>query len=188
MSVVAEEHFQSKTNLELVGSVDDMTRAQFMQVCAALLLCLSRFEELKARDEVEKKKEESLWVQKKLELERKLEAAMEQITSKDKELLELKTDHEQLKEKLQKFEKDKIELEARVVELCAKKKEAETSKEDHKYTMMEARFERARKQAEYFFPELKFDKLDPIKVVHNGALVDDDEVDLEGGGDHNPEE
>ncbi|MED6198299.1 hypothetical protein PIB30_064895 [Stylosanthes scabra] len=188
VSVVAEEHFQSKTDLELVGSVDVITRAQFMQVCTARLLCLGKFEELKAKDEAEKKKEESFWVQKKLELERKLEAAMQQITSKDKELLELKTDHEQLKGKLQKFDKDRTELEARVVELCAEKKEAEISKEDHSYTMMEAGFERARKQAEYFYPDLKFDKLDPIKVVHNGALVDDDDVDLEGGGDHNPED
>ncbi|MED6118130.1 hypothetical protein PIB30_000112 [Stylosanthes scabra] len=106
---------------------------------------------------------------------------MEQIAIKDKELLEMKADHEHLKGKLQKFEKEKTELEARVVELCVEKKELETSKENHGYTMLEIGFERARKQAEYFYPDLKFDNLDPIKVVHNGTLVDDDEVDVEGG-------
>ncbi|MED6195780.1 hypothetical protein PIB30_041274 [Stylosanthes scabra] len=49
-SVLAEEHFQSKTGLDLIGSVDSVTRAQFMQVYAARLLCLGRFEELKARE------------------------------------------------------------------------------------------------------------------------------------------
>ncbi|MED6169871.1 hypothetical protein PIB30_025285 [Stylosanthes scabra] len=187
-SVLAEEHFQSKSDFELIGSVDDMTRAQFMQVYAARLLCLGKYEELKARGEAEKKKEESLSEQKKLELEGKLATAMEQIATKDKDLLQLKADHDQLKGKLQKFEKEKTELEARVVELCVEKKEAKTSKENHGYVKLEIGFERARKQAEYFYPNLKFDKLDPIKVVHNGALVDDDEVDVEGGGDHDPEE
>ncbi|MED6225156.1 hypothetical protein PIB30_090975 [Stylosanthes scabra] len=165
VSVIAEEHFQSKTDLELLG-----------------------IEELKANSEAEKKKEESSWEQKKLELERELEAAREQNTLKDKELLELKADHGQLKGKLQKLDKEKTELEARVVELCVQKKEAETSKEDHGYDMLAAGFERARKQAAFLFPDIKFDILDPVKVVHNGALVDDDEVDLEGGDDRNSEE
>ncbi|MED6109235.1 hypothetical protein PIB30_031551 [Stylosanthes scabra] len=94
---------------------------------------------------------------------------------------------EQLKGKLQKLDKEKTELEVRVVELCVEKKEVETSKEDHGYEMMAAGFERARQQAEFFYPDLKFDNLDPIKVVHNGKLVDDDEVDVEGGGDHDPQ-
>ncbi|MED6163828.1 hypothetical protein PIB30_083808 [Stylosanthes scabra] len=187
-SVLAEEHFQSKFDFDLIGSVDGITRAQFMQVYAAQLLCLGRYEELKAREEAEQKKEKSKEVQKSLEAEQKLQVAIEQLALRDKEVSELKTDVEGLKGKLQKLEKDKIELEARVVELYVQKKEAETSKEDHGFVMMEAGFERARKQAEFFFPDLKFDKLDPIKVMHNGALVDDDEVDLEGGDDHNPEE
>ncbi|MED6179942.1 hypothetical protein PIB30_005741 [Stylosanthes scabra] len=164
ISVVAEEHFQSKTDLDLIDSVDSVTRAQFMQVYATQLLCIGRYEELKATEEAEQKKEESLSMQKSLELERKL------------------------KGKLQKLDKEKTELEARVVELCVQKKEAETSKENHGYAMLEIGFERARKQAEYFHPDLKFDNLDPIKVVHNGTLIDDDEVDLEGGDDHNPED
>ncbi|MED6161776.1 hypothetical protein PIB30_063912 [Stylosanthes scabra] len=192
-SVLAEEHFQSKSDFDLIGSVDDMTRAQFMQVYAARLLCLGRYEEMKAREEADKKKEESASVQKSLELERKLKVvsdqlkvAVEQNALKEKECGDLKTDLEQLKGKLQKFDREKTELEARLVELAAEKKEVEMSKEDHGYEMMAAGFERARKQAEFFYPELKFDNMDPVKVVHNGALVDDDEVDLEGGDDHDP--
>ncbi|MED6217481.1 hypothetical protein PIB30_018116 [Stylosanthes scabra] len=160
----------------------------FTSMYAARLLCLGRYEELRAREEAGQKKEQITDVQKLLELERKLQVFGEQLSLKEKEVQGLKADVEQLKGKLQKFDKEKIELEARVVELCVQKKEAETSKEDHGYSMMEAGFERAQKQAEYFFPGLKFDKLDPIKVVHNGTLVDDDEVDLEGSGDHNSEE
>ncbi|MED6132964.1 hypothetical protein PIB30_023862 [Stylosanthes scabra] len=140
-SVLAEDHFQSKSDFELIGSVDDMTKAQFMQIAA-----------------------------------------------QGKELLELKVEHDQLKGKLQKLDKEKTELEARVVELCVQKKEAETSREDHGYDMMAAGFKRARKQAAFLYPDIKFDNLDPVKVVHNGVLVDDDEVDLEGGDDHNPKE
>ncbi|MED6204375.1 hypothetical protein PIB30_008502 [Stylosanthes scabra] len=187
ISVVAEEHFQSKTDFELLGSVDDKTRAQFLQVCAARLLSFGRFEELSANNEAEKRKEESLSVQKALEVERKLQAVTKQLTLRDKELVQLKSDVEGLKGKLQKLDRDKTDLEARVVELAGEKKDAEMSKEDHGYEMMAAGFERARRQAEFFYPNLKFDNLDPIKVVHNGALVDDDEVDVKGGGDHVPQ-
>ncbi|MED6203602.1 hypothetical protein PIB30_000685 [Stylosanthes scabra] len=185
--MLAEEHFQSKSDFDLIGSVDGMTRAQFIQVYAAWLLCLGRYGELKAREEAEKKKEEGVSVQKTLEFERKLKVASEWLAVREKEMLELKTDVEGLKGKLQKLDKDKTDLEARVVERAVEKKEAETGKENHGYAMLEIGFERARKQAEFFYPDLKFDNLDPIKVVHNGALVDDDEVDVEGGGDHDPE-
>ncbi|MED6123049.1 hypothetical protein PIB30_045603 [Stylosanthes scabra] len=188
ISVVVEEHFQSKTDLDLIGSVDDLTRARFMQVCPARLLCLGRFEELKARGEAERKKEEIREIQRSLEAERKLQVVTEQLALREKEMSELKTGVESLKGKLQRLDRDKTDLEARVVELAAEKKEAEMSKENHGYTMLEIGFERARKQAEFFYPDLKFDNLDPIKVVHNGALVDDDEVDEEGGDDHNPKD
>ncbi|MED6121837.1 hypothetical protein PIB30_033853 [Stylosanthes scabra] len=188
ISVVAEEHFQSKTDLDLIGSVDSITRAQFLQVYAARLLCIDRYEELKAKEEAEQKKEKGLEMQKAIEAERKLQVVKEQLSLKEKEVLELKSDIESLKGKLQKLDKDKTDLEARVVGLCVEKKELETSKENYGYTMLEIGFERARKQAEYFHPNLKFDKLDPIKVVQNGALVDDDEVDLEGGDDHDLED
>ncbi|MED6109234.1 hypothetical protein PIB30_031550 [Stylosanthes scabra] len=77
ISVVAEEHFQSKTDFDLLGSVDDKTRAQFLQVCAARLLSLGRFEELRANDEAEKRKEESKEIQRSLELEKKLQVVNE---------------------------------------------------------------------------------------------------------------
>ncbi|MED6132503.1 hypothetical protein PIB30_019645 [Stylosanthes scabra] len=154
-SVLAEEHFQSKTDLDLIGSVDGVTRAQFMQ-------------ELKAREEAGQKEDRSKEIQKVLEAERKLQLVTEQLSLKEKELLEMKTDNEQLKGKLQKFDKEKTELEARVVELCVQKKDAETSKENHGYDMMTAGFERARKQAQFLFPDIKFD--------------------LEGGDDHDPED
>ncbi|MED6168624.1 hypothetical protein PIB30_013356 [Stylosanthes scabra] len=178
ISVVAEEHFQSKTDLELIDSVDDVIRAQFMQVYAARLLCLGRYEELKAMEETEQKKGKSLEVQRALEAERKLQ---------EKEMVEMKADVESLKGKLQKLEKDKTQLEARIAELCVERKELEQSREDHGYDMMAVGFERARKQAQFFFPSIKFDQLNPIKVVHKGALVDDGVVDLESGDDHTPE-
>ncbi|MED6162376.1 hypothetical protein PIB30_069861 [Stylosanthes scabra] len=113
-----------------------------------------------------------------MERDRKLQLAMEQVALKEKELLDLKSENQELK--------GRGDLEARVVKVCAQKKEAETGKE-HGYEMLLVGFEKAKKQAKFFFPEMKFDKLDPIKVVHNEALVDDDEVDVEGGDDNNPE-
>ncbi|MED6211533.1 hypothetical protein PIB30_074643 [Stylosanthes scabra] len=143
--------------------------------------------QLKAKREAEQKKEESVEVEKSMEREKKLQLAMEQIAKKDKELLGLKNENADLKGKVHTLEKNKAELETRIVELCGQKKVAEVSKEDHGYDMLLAGFERAKKQAEFLFPDVSFDKLDPIKVVHNGALVDDDEVDVEGGGDHDPD-
>ncbi|MED6188407.1 hypothetical protein PIB30_085645 [Stylosanthes scabra] len=99
----------------------------------------------------------------------------------------MKGENASLKGKVHGLEKDKSDLESSVVELCGQKKKAEVTKENRGYDMLLVGFDRAKRKAELFFPEMKFDKLDPIKVVHNGALVDDDEVDLEGGDDHNPE-
>ncbi|MED6109467.1 hypothetical protein PIB30_033848 [Stylosanthes scabra] len=187
VTVVAEEHFQSKADFDLFESVGDVARAQFMQVCATRMLCMGRYEELRAKREAEQKKEESMDLKKNMERERQLQLAMEQVSLKEKEVLDLKTENKELKVKVQRFEKEKTNLESRIVELCGQKKEAETSKEDYGYEMLLVGFARAKEQAEFFFPEAKFDKLNPIKVVHNGTLVDDDEVDVEGGGDHNPE-
>ncbi|MED6138733.1 hypothetical protein PIB30_077246 [Stylosanthes scabra] len=187
ITVVAEEHFQSKADFALIEDVGDMARGQFMQVMATRLWCMGRYEELKGKKEIEQKKEESAELQRSMERERKLQLALEQVALKEKVLLDPKSENEELKGSVQKLEKDKGDLETRVVELCAQKKEAETGKEHHGYEMLLVGFERAKKQANFFFREMKFDKLDPIKVVHNGALVDDDEVDVEGGDDHNPE-
>ncbi|MED6213523.1 hypothetical protein PIB30_094201 [Stylosanthes scabra] len=152
ITVVAEEHFQSKAELRML-------------VMAARLWCMGRYEELKGKKEMEHKKEESAELQRSMERERKLQLALEQVALKEKELLDLKSENGELKGK----------------------KEAETGKEHHGYEMLLVGFERAKKQANFFFPEMEFDKLDPIKVVHNGALVDDDEVEVEGGDDHNLE-
>ncbi|MED6208671.1 hypothetical protein PIB30_047464 [Stylosanthes scabra] len=146
------------------------------------MLCIGHYEELRARKEAEQKKDESAALEKIMERERKLQLVMEQIAEKEKELLELKGENVSLKGKVQNLEKDKSVLESRVVELCGQRKEADVSKENHGYDMLLVGFERAKRQAEFFFLEVKFDKLDPIKVVHNGALVDDDEVDVEGWG------
>ncbi|MED6206142.1 hypothetical protein PIB30_024168 [Stylosanthes scabra] len=107
ISVVAEEHFQSKMDLELIDYVDGATRALFMQVYAARLLCLGRFEELKAREETEQKNGKILEVQRVLEAERRLQVATEQLSEKEKEMVEMKADVESFKGKLQKLEKDK---------------------------------------------------------------------------------
>ncbi|MED6152982.1 hypothetical protein PIB30_097202 [Stylosanthes scabra] len=136
LSVVAEEHFPSKTDFDLIESVDDIARAQFMQVYAARLLCIGRYDELKSRKEVEQKKEESAELQKNMEREKKLQLAVEQVALKEKEVLDLKSENEELKRKVEKLEKDKTGLEARVVKLCVQKKEAETSKEHHGYEML----------------------------------------------------
>ncbi|MED6172570.1 hypothetical protein PIB30_051282 [Stylosanthes scabra] len=158
--LIAEEHFQWKADFDLIESISDVGRAQFMQVYAARMLCIGRYEELKARKEAEQKKGGKSGVRK---------------------------EHGEGEKDTASLEKDKTDLKSRVVELCGQKKEAEVNKENHGYNMLLVGFERAKKQAEFLYPEMSFDKLDPIKVVHNGALVDDDEVDCEGGGDHDPE-
>ncbi|MED6197861.1 hypothetical protein PIB30_060764 [Stylosanthes scabra] len=109
---------------------------------------------------------------------------MEHVAQKEKELLEYRSENSVLKGKMQSLEKDKTDLKTRVAELCAQKKEAGTSKEHHGYEMLLVGFDKAKEQVGFFAPGIKFDKMSPIQVVHNGALVDDDEVD---GGDHNPE-
>ncbi|MED6177052.1 hypothetical protein PIB30_094082 [Stylosanthes scabra] len=44
LPVVAEENFQSKADFDLIESVSDIGRAQFMQVYAARMLCIGRYE------------------------------------------------------------------------------------------------------------------------------------------------
>ncbi|MED6148260.1 hypothetical protein PIB30_051453 [Stylosanthes scabra] len=71
LPVVAEEHFQSKADFDLIESISDVGRAQFMQVYAARMLCIVRYEELKARKEAEQKKGESLELERSMEREKK---------------------------------------------------------------------------------------------------------------------
>ncbi|MED6150997.1 hypothetical protein PIB30_078063 [Stylosanthes scabra] len=49
-------------------------------------------------------------------------------------------------------------------------------------------WDRAKAQAELFAPGVKFDDMDPLKVVYKGKLIDDDQVHVEGSDDHNPAE
>ncbi|MED6151321.1 hypothetical protein PIB30_081404 [Stylosanthes scabra] len=55
----------------------------------------------------------------------------EEVAQKEKNLLEAKNENLLLKENVSKLEKDKTDLELRVVELCGQKKDAEISKENH---------------------------------------------------------
>ncbi|MED6175348.1 hypothetical protein PIB30_077465 [Stylosanthes scabra] len=50
------EYFQSKANFALIEDVGDVARGQFMQVMAARLWCIGRYEELKGKKEMEHKK------------------------------------------------------------------------------------------------------------------------------------
>ncbi|MED6159375.1 hypothetical protein PIB30_041779 [Stylosanthes scabra] len=95
--VSLDEHFQSKADFALIEEAGDMARGQFMKVMAARLWCMGRYEELKGKKKMEHKKEESAELQKIMERERKLQLAMEQVALKDKELLDLKSENEELK-------------------------------------------------------------------------------------------
>ncbi|MED6122444.1 hypothetical protein PIB30_039923 [Stylosanthes scabra] len=91
-----------------------------------------------------------------------------------------------LKNQVNGLAKDKKDLESRVMELCAEKEEIELDRKNHGLEMFALGFKRAKAHAELFAPGVKFDKMDPTKVVFDGKLVDDDEVAVEGGGDHTP--
>ncbi|MED6122381.1 hypothetical protein PIB30_039214 [Stylosanthes scabra] len=128
-TIVTDEHFQSKADLNLLGKTGKCSIARYMQ--------------------------------KSMELEKKLKVASKQ---------------------------DKQELEGRVVELCGEKKQAEVSKKDHGFQMFAVAWVRAKAQAELFTPGVKFDQMDPLKVVYKGGLIDDDQVPAEGSDDHDPTE
>ncbi|MED6147570.1 hypothetical protein PIB30_045051 [Stylosanthes scabra] len=123
-----------------------------------------------------------------VELERKLLLAIEQVALKEKENGMLKEENAELKVKVAKLVKDKKYLETRVVEVCGERKEAEVSKKAHGFEMFAAAWDMVKAQAELFAPGVSFEKIDPVKVVYNGELVDDDQVPAEGSDDHNPAE
>ncbi|MED6176846.1 hypothetical protein PIB30_092200 [Stylosanthes scabra] len=68
------------------------------------------------------------------------------------------------------------------------RKEAEVSKKAHGFEMFATAWDRAKAQAELFAPGVSFEKMDPVKVVYNGELVNDDQVPAEGSDHHNPAE
>ncbi|MED6150714.1 hypothetical protein PIB30_075134 [Stylosanthes scabra] len=125
---------------------------------------------------------------KKVELEKRLKMAAEQVDLKEKEIRLLKDESEDLKNKVARLSKDKQDLEGRIVDLCEEKKEAEESKKQHGFQMFAVAWDRAKAQAKMFAPEIKFDKMDPVKVVCKGELIDDDQVLMEDNDDHNPAE
>ncbi|MED6139602.1 hypothetical protein PIB30_085399 [Stylosanthes scabra] len=98
----------------------------------------------------------------------------------------LKEENDELRAKIVKLSKDKKDLESRVVEVCRERKEAEMSKKTHGFEIFAAAWDRAKAQAELFAPGVCFEKMDPVKVVYKGELVDDDQVPAEGSDDHNP--
>ncbi|MED6221333.1 hypothetical protein PIB30_053428 [Stylosanthes scabra] len=99
-SIVTDEHFRPKVDLELLGKVE-----------AARLLCISREWEVQAMEEESSKKDKKADL---IEFEKNLKLVREQVTLKEKE-----------KAKVSQLCKEKCGLENRVVELCGEKKEAE---------------------------------------------------------------
>ncbi|MED6137330.1 hypothetical protein PIB30_064021 [Stylosanthes scabra] len=165
-SVVADEHFQSKADVEMLKRTGKVAAARYVQVQAARLMCISRG----------------------LELQKKLRFATEQVRLKEKENGLLKEENDGLKVTIAKLSKDKKDLEGRVVEVCGERKEAEMSKKAHGYEMFAVAWDRAKAQIELLVPGADLEKMDPVKVVYKGELVDDDQVPAEGSDDHNPAE
>ncbi|MED6131221.1 hypothetical protein PIB30_007910 [Stylosanthes scabra] len=164
--IIADEHFQSKADLELLGKVGKVATTRYMQVEAARLLCISRELEVQAMEE------ESSQQEKKADLEKENKLLIEE--------------NNKLKTKVTQLTKDKSELENRIVELVGEKKEAEVSKKAHRFEMFAAAWDRAKAQVELFVPGVNLKKMDPVKVVYKGQLVDDDQVPADGSDDHNP--
>ncbi|MED6138091.1 hypothetical protein PIB30_071064 [Stylosanthes scabra] len=123
-----------------------------------------------------------------IEVEKNLKLAREQVTLKERENALLREESVKLKANVSQLGKDKADLENRVVELCGEKKEAEVSKKAHDFEMFAAAWDRAKAQIELFVPGVDLEKMDPVKVVYKGGLVDDDQVPAEGSDDHKPGE
>ncbi|MED6127887.1 hypothetical protein PIB30_092380, partial [Stylosanthes scabra] len=113
-------------------------------VQAARFMCITRELEVQAL-------EEDGFQKKKMELEKRWKMAAEQVDLKEKEIRFLKEESEDLKNKVVKLSKDKQDLEGRIVDLCV---------------------EKAKAQAELLALGVKFDKMDLVKVVYNGELID----------------
>ncbi|MED6115626.1 hypothetical protein PIB30_092495 [Stylosanthes scabra] len=148
-------------------------------------MCISRRLELHALEEESSQKSKRADV---LELEKKLRFATKQVGLKEKENGLLNEENDGLKVTIAKLSKDKKDLEARVVEVCGERKEAEVSKRAHGFEMFAAAWDRAKAQIKLLVPDADLEKMDPVKVVYKGELVDDDQVPTEGSDDHNPAE
>ncbi|MED6135609.1 hypothetical protein PIB30_048210 [Stylosanthes scabra] len=184
-SIVADEHFQSKADVDLLKKTGKVAAARYVPVQAARLMCISWGLELQALEEESSQKSKKADV---LELEKKLRFATEQVGLKEKENRLLKEENDELRVKIAKLSKDKKDLESRVVEVCGERKEAEVSKKAHGFEMFAAAWDMAKAQIELLVPGADLEKMDPVKVVYKGELVDDDQVPAEGSDDHNPAE
>ncbi|MED6107379.1 hypothetical protein PIB30_013228, partial [Stylosanthes scabra] len=163
-TIVADEHFRSKADLELLRKVGKVSAARYMQVEAARLMCISREWEVQALEEgsLQRSKIADL-----LEVEKKLKLAQEQVSLKERESRMLQEENG-LKSKVSQLSKDKTDLENRVVELCGEKKKAEVNKKAHGFEMFAAAWDRAKAQIELFVPGADLKKMDPVKVVYKG--------------------
>ncbi|MED6146600.1 hypothetical protein PIB30_035984 [Stylosanthes scabra] len=170
-SVVADEHFQAKADVDMLKRTGKVAAARYVQ--------------LQALEEESSQKSKRADV---LELEKKLRFATEQVGLKEKENGLLKEENDGLKVTISNLSKDKKDLEGRVVEVCGERKEAEVSKRAHEFEMFAAAWDRAKAQIELLLPGADLEKMDPVKVVYKGELVDDDQVPAEGRDDHNPAE
>ncbi|MED6168864.1 hypothetical protein PIB30_015698 [Stylosanthes scabra] len=184
-TIVADEHFRSKADLELLRKISKVSAARYMQVEAARLMCISRDWEVQALEEENLQKSKITYL---LEVEKKLKLAQDQVSLKEKENGMLKEENEGLKTKVSHLSKDKTSLENRVAEPCGEKKEAKVSKKAHGFEMFAAAWDRAKAQIELLVPGADLKKMDLVKVVYKEELVDDDQVPVEGSGDHDPTE
>ncbi|MED6171016.1 hypothetical protein PIB30_036775 [Stylosanthes scabra] len=142
-TIVADEHFRSKADLELLRKIGKVSAARYMQVEAARLMCISRDWEVQVLEE----------------------------------------------ENLQKSKiTDLVESREQSGGALWRKKEAEVSKKAHGFEMFAAAWDRAKAQIELLVPGADLKKMDPVKVVCKGELVDDDQVPAEESGDHDPAE
>ncbi|MED6196110.1 hypothetical protein PIB30_044170 [Stylosanthes scabra] len=131
----ADEHFQSKVDVDLLKRNGKVASARYMQVQVARLMCISRGLELQALEEENSQRSKKV---DSLELEKKLLIATEHVVFKEKENGLLKEENDELRVKITKLSKDKKDLESRVVEVCGERKEAEVSKKAHGFEMFAA--------------------------------------------------
>ncbi|MED6212877.1 hypothetical protein PIB30_087657, partial [Stylosanthes scabra] len=114
-SVVTDEHFQSKADLDLLVKSGKIVVARYMQ--ATRFMCISQGLELQALEETSQRDRES--VEKAAEKEKKLQNALEQAALKVKEIALLKEEMEKLNSECAKLRKDNSDLEGRVAKAQA---------------------------------------------------------------------
>ncbi|XP_072085669.1 uncharacterized protein [Arachis hypogaea] len=138
------------------------------QVLGIRLMCIGRSQKLKhARDSFDKASMAQL-MQENVEKSSKLRDALDLVNTLQEKLTTCEKAKKELKEK-------NVALEARLVVLGVKKKQAETEKEDHGLEMFSAGFERVVEQGKFLAPAADLLKMDPCKVVIGDELVEDED-------------